>query len=97
LNSQTLKAKEVFLAINYNPKLGLFTDTTSEDSESDEVFAAPAKGKPNPEGTGKKLQCKEKVGNETAAAKDPRPPAKKYKTPTDKVCSSSLVISLVII
>jgi len=49
----------------------------SEDSESDKVFAAPAKGKPNPEGTGKKLQRKEKVGNETAAAKDPRLPAKK--------------------
>jgi len=68
---------------------------TSEDSESDEVFAAP-KGKPNPEGTGKKLQRKEKVGNETAAAKDPCP-AKKYKTPTDKVCSSYLVISLLTI
>jgi hypothetical protein len=27
LNSQTLKAKELFLAINYNPKLGPFTDT----------------------------------------------------------------------
>jgi len=26
LNSQTLKAKEVFLAINYNPKPGPFTD-----------------------------------------------------------------------
>ena len=64
-------------------------------SESDEVFAAP-KGKPNPGGTGKKLQRKEKVGNETAAAKDPHP-AKKYKTPTDKVCSSYLVISLLTI
>jgi len=67
----------------------------SEDSESDEVFAAP-KGKPNPGGTGKKLRRKEKVGNETAAAKDPHP-AKKYKTPTDKVCSSYLVISLLTI
>ena len=27
LNSQTLKAKDLFLAINYNPKLGPFTDT----------------------------------------------------------------------
>jgi len=27
LNSQTLKAKELFLAINYNPKLGPFADT----------------------------------------------------------------------
>ncbi len=27
LNSQTFKAKEVFLAINYNPKLDPFTDT----------------------------------------------------------------------
>ena len=44
----------------------------SEDSESDEAFAAP-KGKPNPGGIGKKLQCKGKVSNKTAAiqAKDP--------------------------
>jgi hypothetical protein len=72
----------------------------SEDSESDEVFAAP-KGKPNPgstgkklQGKGKKLQCKGKAGNKTAAipAKYP-PPAKKSKTPTDKVCYSHLVIS----
>jgi hypothetical protein len=66
----------------------------SEDSESDEVFAAP-KGKPNPGGTGKKLQHKGKVGNKKTAAiqaKDP-PPAKKAKTPTDKVCYSHIVIS----
>ena len=65
----------------------------SEDSESDEVFAAP-KGKPNPGGTGKKLQRKGKVGNKKTAtiqAKDP-PPAKKAKTP--RVCSSYLLISL---
>ena len=47
----------------------------SEDSESDEAFAA-AKGKPNPGGTGKKLQRKGKgkVGNKKTAtiqAKDP--------------------------
>ena len=45
----------------------------SEDSESDEAFAA-AKGKPNPGGTGKKLQHKGKVGNKKTAtiqAKDP--------------------------
>jgi hypothetical protein len=53
----------------------------SEDSESEEVFAEPAKCKPHPEGRGMKLVAK-------------GPPAKKYKTPTDKVCSSSLVISL---
>ena len=65
----------------------------SEDSESDEAFAAP-KGKPNPGGTGKKLQRKGKVGNKKTAtiqAKDP-PPAKKAKTP--RVCSSYLLISL---
>jgi hypothetical protein len=65
----------------------------SEDSESDEAFAA-AKGKPNPGGTGKKLQRKGKVGNKKTAAiqaKDP-PPAKKAKTPTDKVCSSYLLM-----
>jgi hypothetical protein len=54
----------------------------SEDSESDEAFAAP-KGKPNPGGTGKKLQRKGKTA--AIQAKDP-PPAKKYKTPTEKVC-----------
>ena len=66
----------------------------SEDSESDEAFAA-AKGKSNPGGTGKKLQRKGKVGNKKTAAiqaKDP-PPAKKAKTPTDKVCYSHIVIS----
>jgi hypothetical protein len=60
----------------------------SEDSESDEVFAAP-KGKPNPGGTGKKLQREGKAGNKTATI----PPAKKAKTPTDKVCYSHYVIS----
>jgi hypothetical protein len=66
----------------------------SEDSESDEVFAAP-KGKPNPGGTGgKKLQRKGKAGNKTAAIPAiPPPPAKKAKTPTDKVCYSHFVIS----
>ena len=74
----------------------------SEDSESDddEVFAA-RKGKPNPGSTGKKLQGKGKkpqrkgkAGNKTDAipAKYP-PPAKKAKTPTDKVCYSHIVIS----
>jgi hypothetical protein len=65
----------------------------SEDSESDEVFAAP-KGKPNPGGTGKKLQRKGKAGNKTAAIPAKySPPAKKAKTPTDKVCYSHFVIS----
>ena len=69
----------------------------SEDSESYEASAAP-KGKPNPGGTGKKLQRKGKAGNKTDAipAKYP-PPAKKAQTPTDKVCSSHLVISLLTI
>jgi hypothetical protein len=74
----------------------------SEDSESDddEVFAA-RKGKPNPGSTGKKLrgkgkrlQRKGKAGNMTAAIPAiPPPPAKKAKTPTDKVCYSHIVIS----
>jgi hypothetical protein len=74
----------------------------SEDSESDddEVFAA-CKGKPNPGSTGKKLrgkgkrlQRKGKACNMTAAIPAiPPPPAKKAKTPTDKVCYSHIVIS----
>jgi hypothetical protein len=65
----------------------------SEDSESYEASAAP-KGKPNPGGTGKKLQRKGKTA--AIQATDP-PPAKKYKTPTDKVSSSYLLISLLTI
>jgi hypothetical protein len=46
------------------------------------------------QGKGKRLQRKGKAGNMTAAILAiPPPPAKKAKTPTDKVCYSHIVIS----